>query len=254
MRKRANSLEKASGGKARPRPNLVSPTRFHRLEEEKPSQFPFKNEKKEHKIEEVVIPTQMRRWAASISGLTAFFAPAQEMANVFAKEITIAHKKGPLFAPFVTPKPHERPWRIDLPIQERANKAWKDSEPRKSKGSPHQLSFQAWTLYILRFVLVGDLLDAWSAFGGLSAQLSHLSISLHLADTESGAVAIMYDAEVRALIQRLARLRGDDADFVKILTGGNGEIKQRLKNERGKTKAEKATDKSSNGDKNGEKG
>ena len=46
-----------------------------RLEEEKPAQFPFKNEKEGPKIEEIVIPSQMRRWAASLSGLTAFLSP-----------------------------------------------------------------------------------------------------------------------------------------------------------------------------------
>ena len=46
-----------------------------RLEEEKPSQFPCRNEQKVPKIEEVAMPTQIRRWDASLSGLTAFFAP-----------------------------------------------------------------------------------------------------------------------------------------------------------------------------------
>ena len=180
-----------------------------RLEQEKPSQFPFKNEKKKKGpyIEEVVSPTQMRRWGASLSGATPFFAPDRAMANAFTNEITIAQKKDHPSTPPVTPKPHERPWCIDRPSHER--------------------------LYIVRFALVGDLLDAWSAFGGLSAQLSRLSIALHLAVTESATLAIMCDNEARALIQRLARVWGDDADFVKILTEENIDIKQRLKNEWG---------------------
>ena len=129
----------------------------------------------------------MRRWASPRSGLTEFRAPDQEMANAFAKEITIAQKKGPPYTPFVTPKPRERPWCVDLPIHERDNKARKDSVPHKSNDSPQQVSAQAWFLYMLRFILVGDLLDARAPFGGLSAQLSHLIIVLHLATVENVA-------------------------------------------------------------------
>ena len=64
-----------------------------RLEREKPSHPPFKNEKKEPKIEEVVILTQMRRRGAPLSVLAAFLSPAQEMANAFTKEITVAQKR-----------------------------------------------------------------------------------------------------------------------------------------------------------------
>ena len=128
------------------------------IEQEKPSKFPdgvFKNDKKEPKIEEIVTPTQMRRWAASLSDFPAFFAPDQETANVFTKGITIAQKKDPPYTPLVLPKPHELPWCVDLPSHERANKAWRDSAPRKTKDSPQQVSFQVWALYLLWFILVG---------------------------------------------------------------------------------------------------
>ena len=81
----------------------------------------------------------------------------------------------------------------------------------------------------MRFILVGDLLDAWAAFGGLSAQLSHLSIFLHLSAVSNETLSIMYDSEVRAQIHQLSRLRGEDADFERLLTEGNAEIKPRLK-------------------------
>ena len=87
------------------------------------------------------------------------------------------------YIPFVTPKPHEHPWSVDLPIHDRANMAWMDSSPHKTKNIPQEVSIQAWLLYYVRYILVGDLLDAWSSFGGLAAQLSHLSIAPHLAVT-----------------------------------------------------------------------
>ena len=228
-----------------------------RLEEEKPSKFPegvFKNDKKEPKVDDIAIPSQMRRWAASLSGLTAFLEPGRKMANISTNEMAIAQKKDPPYAAFVTPKPHERPWCVDLPSHERHNKARKESVPHKSKDSPQQVSIQAWLLYMLRFVVVGDLLDAWSSFGGLSAQLSHLSIALHLATVGNVTLSIMYDSEVRAQIQRLARLRDEDTDFERLLTEENAEIKQRLKNDWGETRAKKAADKASKGDKGKNKG
>ena len=59
---------------------------------------------KETKFEEIVIPNRMRRWAADLSGLSAFFVPDQEMANVFAKEFDEATRKDPPFIPFAVPK------------------------------------------------------------------------------------------------------------------------------------------------------
>ena len=177
------------------------------------------------------------------------------MENIFTKEITIARKKkGPPYASFVIPKSRERPWCVDLPSRERANKAWKDSLPRKSTDIPQKVRIQAWLLYMLRFILVGDLLDARSPFGGLSAQLSHLSIALHLATVSNVTLSIMYDSEIRAQIQLLSRLRDADTDFERLLTEENAEIKQRLKSDWGRTKARKAADESSKGDKGGKKG
>lgn len=87
----------------------------------------------------------------------------------------------------------------------------------------------AYLLFTLIFALVGDLLGAWSALGGLAAQLSHLRIVFRLAITENATLAIMYDVELRAHIQRIARVRDDDADFERPLTKGGAEIKHRIK-------------------------
>lgn len=79
-------------------------------------------------------------------------------------------------------------------------------------------------------------------WGGLSAELSHLSIGLHLDVTENATLPIAYDTGTRAHIHRLARLTGDDADVANIITGGHIEIKQRLKNEWGETKGKRLLD------------
>ena len=74
-----------------------------------------------------------------------------------------------------------------------------------------------------------------------------------MAVTESVPLAITYDTEIRALIQRLARLRGDGADFVKTLTEEDIAIKQRLENEWEKTKEQRLLDNDPKGNKKGDK-
>ena len=47
----------------------------------------------------------------------------------------------------------------------------------KGRDPSHQVSLHDWVLYVLRFILTGDLRNAWKEFGGLCAQLSFLSIA-----------------------------------------------------------------------------
>ena len=187
------------------------------------------------KFEEIVIPNQMKRWTADLSKLSAFLIPDQEMTNVFSKEFAEASKKDPPFIPFVLPKLSEKPWMVPLQSHERAAKYWRENiQHKKTKDDPQQTSLQAWFLYTLRFIFTGDLSDAWSAFGGLSSQLSHLSIVLHLATTETASYAISYDLELRNMIARLARRRDAGCDFSKLLCEENEEIKRYLKVDLGK--------------------
>ena len=54
-------------------------------------------------------------------------------------------------------------------------------------------------------MITADLCDDWLPFGGLAAQLNNLSIILHLATTESIAVALAYDSILPAHLGELAR-------------------------------------------------
>lgn len=76
---------------------------------------------------------------------------------------------------------------------ERADKTWAGSIVRKTRGNSQQVNRQAWILYMLRFIFTGDPCGAWKHFGGLSAQLSLLSIAMHLAVSETAVFAISYD-------------------------------------------------------------
>ena len=63
----------------------------------------------------------------------------------------------------------------------------------------------------------------------MTAQLSHLSIALHLGVIENGAFAIAYDSEARNRTQRLARRRDATLDFGKLLSEENDEAERYLK-------------------------
>ena len=76
-----------------------------------------------------------------------------------------------------------------------------------------------------KFHFAGDLADACHHFGGLIAQLSHLSIALHLASTETAAYAIAYDNALRLLLQLLlTRRRSGDTEFDKLLCEENDDV------------------------------
>ena len=151
------------------------------------------------------------------------------MANTFSKEFYEASKKEPPYTPFVIPKLREKPWHVPLRSHERAAKFWRGGIAHKGRDPSQQVSLQAWMLYILRFILTGDLCNAWKEFGGLAAQLSFLSIVLHLGVAENAAFAISYDHEVCLRAQRVARRRDQTVDYAKYLSGENEEVKRHIK-------------------------
>ena len=157
------------------------------------------------------------------------------MANFFSKGFAEAAKKDPPFAPFAVPKISDKPWIAPLRPRERAAKFRTDDiQRKKSMGDPHHVSLQSWVLYMIRFIFTGDLSDVWSSFGGISSQLSHWSIALRQAVTETASFAIAYDLELRRMAERLARRRDPDCDPPKILRDGNEEIKRYSKVDLGK--------------------
>ena len=108
-----------------------------------------------------------------------------------------------------------------MPLQSHkpAARYFRETVARTARESSRQVSLRAWILYFLMFSLTCGLCNAWKVFGGLSAQLAHLSIVLHLGVTENAAFAITYDCEMRHRLQRLARRRDDTVDFAKRLSG-----------------------------------
>ena len=217
---------------------------FDHYENEKPRRNSSRDPKRGPPYEEVAIPQKMERWAVDLSSLTGLLVPDQDMANVFPKEFYEASKKEPPSTPFVVPKFQDKPWLVPLQSHERAAKYWRERETvaHKARDPSHQVSLHAWILYLLRFILTGDLCNDWKDFGGLSAQLCHLSVALHLGVAENAAFAIACDCEMRQRLQRMARRRDSSLDFAKFLSEENDEAGRYLKSDLGKSRPPQTTE------------
>ena len=140
------------------------------------------------------------------------------MANVLSGEFFEARRRNAPFTPFVVPKFQDKPWLVPLQSHERAAKYWRGAVAHKARDPSYQFSMDAWILYLLRFILTGELCNARKDFGGMDAQLCHLRVVLHLRVTGDASCAISYDCEMRQRLQRLARRRGSSLDFAKFLS------------------------------------
>ena len=99
------------------------------------------------------------------------------------------------------------------------------SVPHRTTEGPRHVSMQAWFLYSLMYILVGDLEEAGPAFCGLADQLSRRVGVLPSSVTEEATLPTTYDNEHMAHTKRLERFIGEQTDCVRLLTDGNSEIK-----------------------------
>ena len=107
---------------------------------------------------------------------------------------------------------------------------WRTNSRQAAKNAkPQSLPFSAWILYRIRFISTADVCGAWSSFGGLAAQLNHLSIVLHIATTETIGTALVYDSLLSSHLDELARSRagrvGDAVDFASLLSNEHHRFK-----------------------------
>ena len=72
------------------------------------------------------------------------------------------------------------------------------------------------------------MVNAWSSFGGISAQLNLVALILNMAIVEHAGVAIAYDIALRKYASQLARQRRTDIDFVRLLSEENADIKKQV--------------------------
>lgn len=76
-----------------------------------------------------------------------------------------------------------------------------------NRPSNQTISFQAFFLNYLRFVLAGGIAGAWGHFGFLAAQMAHLGTTIAIAANETAMAAIAYDKAIRTTIESGSRKR-----------------------------------------------
>ena len=145
------------------------------------------------RFDEMDIPRTLASYKPSLSSLISFLLPIHEMANWVRKAIAIATSKDSPFQPCLVPNLSENPW---VPLDSdhvAARTKWLGySTQAKRAADPQELSKQAFTPYRLRFVVVADVCQAWSRFGGLGPRLSHSVTVLHIGITETVGAPLTY--------------------------------------------------------------
>ena len=180
-----------------------------------PQQVKQRPNEKNPAFEEVVLATKLGpngSFMVDFKGLSAFLKPSQDMANFISQELARGMNKIPTYTPFIVPELSKPPWPVASQAHSAALAKWQTSARQATRISEPQLvPFQAWLLYQLRFIMTAEVCGAWQLFGGLTAQLNHLSIVLHLSTVETMAVALSYDRLVKAFLAEKARAREDNS-------------------------------------------
>ena len=78
---------------------------------------------------------------------------------------------------------------------------------RNASAGKQGLSFQMWLRRHVRFAFAADLCRDWDSFGGLAAQLPHITPLLSLAATENCPHAMLYRKELARFLSESARAR-----------------------------------------------
>ena len=141
------------------------------------------------------------------------------MVNYIRKEISVGGLKAPVYTPYIAPNPSESPWPAPSADRRADLAMWNSNRQASRAENPQSLPLNAWLLYQMRFILSTDLCGDWATFGGLSAQLDHLSISLRLSTTEDIGAALTYGQLSKAHLEELARANGTAGvvDFDELL-------------------------------------
>ena len=177
---------------------------------------------------ELDIPRALDTYAPSLKLLGGLFRPSQEMVNLIRKELAEAANKDPPFKPFILPELPAKPWMPDTADHNFAMTNWKAYTKGRKNTIASECSMQSFLLFRLRFLSAADLCQVWAPFVGLAPQLSHGSIVLNLAVTESIGVAMLCHQALVTKISEKARQRNYNADeFAHLLSSGQFEFRER---------------------------
>ena len=185
---------------------------------------------KKSNFAECCIPRLLPKFTADISQLNDLLVPDQAMVNDISRQMAEGEMCHPSYLAFPTANLKEEPWKPALATHDRAAEDWKSR--MAGLRSSQSISFQAYTLYLLRFIFSAHMVSAWDHFGGISAQLNSLAVLLNLSIVENSGVAIAYDIALRKHCATLARQRRSDIDFRRLLSEECQEVKKQVYSQR----------------------
>ena len=139
----------------------------------------------------------------------------------------------PAYTPYLVPKLCSPPWMPDRTDHVTSIEGWRrNSKQAKRRVLPQELPIQAWLMYQLRFLLAAESCRAFTAFGGLCAQLNHLSVVLNLSVTEGFSFGLSYFRILATRLEETARQRAVSADdFARLLSYEQLDVKEQARRE-----------------------
>lgn len=149
------------------------------------------------------------------------------MANFFSAELERGRVARPPYAPYlVADSLAAAPWLPSDETHARALDKWQSAQRTFRRHTGNQdLPIGQYALYRLRFIIAGDLTDAWAEFGGITAQLNHLAVVLGLPITDHAGIAVTYDFRLRRAAQKLAKNWPPRTDYFEFLTSVDKDIR-----------------------------
>ena len=109
------------------------------------------------------------------------------------------------------------PWRTFYPAHAKALGTWWPLNGSREKLPHLDLCLQTWAIYNLRLRLAWDLAGAWTPFGGVSAQLTHLGLIPNMSVIENATIAMTYAKHFREQAARLAPQRTTAVNWAQFL-------------------------------------
>ena len=151
--------------------------------------------------------------------------PDQRMVSEISELLAKGQACSPPFVPFIFAPLGKEPWIPLLLEHKKARDGWVSR--MKSMSSDLPLSFQAWILYRLRFIISDEVCAAWSPFGGLMAQINNLGITLNIAVSDNAGAALKYYDFLHTQLESHARSRSAEIDYFRLLSEEQIDIKRR---------------------------
>ena len=132
------------------------------------------------------------------------------MANFIRNELVRGQTQGTSYTPYIVADVSDAPWPGPSAEHTAAAAKWGNNRHATKVVNPQAAPFNSWLLYRLRYILTADLRGAWADFGGISAHLNFISISLRVATTESITDDLIYDGRISTRTEDLGRPRQKD--------------------------------------------